>query len=399
LKPRILFLVPADYGALQSKGVEWMIRERDEGGFFERVVTLHPLASAPQIIDLDPVHRIYELPLGAALGPVAGWRSRLSAPYAVLRAFFTVVRIARDERVDLVRATDPYLMGLLGWWAARALRIPWCISLHAAYAKSFGLSPKRGFAFWLRRAAAAVPRFVVPRASLLLPVSEHLVPPLLRAGGDRRRIRVIPHGIDLTAYRRPPDPSIRVLLGIPPEAPVISWISRMSDDNYSDDMIAIVERVARLRPGAVFVLAGDGSKGQEVRRRLSSPAIATAVRMLPFQPPDRVAALRQMSRASVCLIGGFSLIEACAAGSAPVVYDVDWHREIVEDGVSGYVVSERDVAGVSAALVRLIDDPALAAALGQRARATVFARHDVLVTSAIKRACYEEMLHPQEQGT
>ncbi|MEX2112776.1 MAG: glycosyltransferase, partial [Pirellulales bacterium] len=245
MKPRILFLVPADYETLCRKGVSWMIRERDEHGFFERVITVHPLTSAPRIVDLDAVHRIYELPLGTALGASSQWQARLAAPVAVLRTFAAVTRIAREERVDIVRAMDPYLMGLLGWWIARSLRIPWCISLHAAYAKSFALSPKKGFAQWQRRVAGLVPRFVLPKAWLLLPVSEYLIDDLVRDGADRAKVRVIPHGIDMTAYSRQLEPSAHAAFELPPEVPVISWISRMSGENYSGDIADIVERVVR----------------------------------------------------------------------------------------------------------------------------------------------------------
>tara|TARA_Y100001960_G_C13895202_1_gene458071 strand:+ start:276 stop:425 length:150 start_codon:yes stop_codon:yes gene_type:complete len=41
MKPSILFIVPATYEALKNKGVENLILERDENGFFEKVITLH----------------------------------------------------------------------------------------------------------------------------------------------------------------------------------------------------------------------------------------------------------------------------------------------------------------------------------------------------------------------
>jgi glycosyltransferase involved in cell wall biosynthesis len=189
---------------------------------------------------------------------------------------------------------------------------------------------------------------------------------------------------------------VRALFEIPPDAPVISWVSRMSGENYTDDVAEIVARLARHRPRVVFVLAGDGPyKERLTRRLLEEERLGESVRILPFQSYDRVVAIRRISTASLCLIGGFSLIEACAAGSPIVGYDVDWHREIVANGVSGFLAKERDIEGVVAALERLVDDPSLAATMGREAQRIAFAHHDLSVTSAIKRACYMELLGRQ----
>ncbi len=393
MKPRILFLVPADYDALCRKGVARMIQERDEDGFFGRVVTVHPLALVRRTIDLDPVHRLDEFPVGAAL------RSRrpgalLRAPFALVAAARAIVRIAREERIDLVRATDPYLMGVLAWWVARSLDVPFCVSLHADYDKAFGLTPKRGIGGWVRRLASLLPAFVAPRAGLLLPISRYLAATLERAGASANAIRVIPHGIDLTPFVEPPRIDARAVFGIPEEARVVSFVGRLSGEVYAADLAEVVTRLLRRRRDVVCVMAGGGPAEAQVRERLQAdPVVAASVRLVPFQPYERVVALRRASTVSLCLIGGFSLIEACAAGSPVVAYDVEWHRELVENSVTGFVVKEHDVGAVVAAVERLLDDPARAAEMGQAARRVAFERHDLRITSKIKRACYAELLN------
>lgn len=392
MRPRALFLVPADYDELQSKGVDRMIRERDEDGFFERVITVHPLATRDRVIDLDAVHRIHEFSLGCALRTDVPWRRRLFAAAALPRAVRRIVSLARRERVDVIRANDPYLMGMIAWWVSRRLRIPFCVSLHADYEKRFELTPGRHR--MLRRLARVLPRFVFPRASLILPIRQQLTPWVRRAGGREQAVRVIPHGIDLAPFERPSPIDVRAELNVAPGAPLVSFAGRFADDNYMADMAAAIAHVARSRPAATFVLAGDGPAAAALRTRLTAdPAIARAVRLVPFQPYEWVVALRQQSTASLCLMGGFSLIEACAAGSPVIAYDVEWHRELVATGSTGFLVREHDVDEVVRALQQVIDEPAFAAAMGRRAREAVAARHDLRHTSAIKRACYLELLN------
>lgn len=382
MKPRILFLVPAEYDALRKKGVDRMILERDEDGFFARVVTVHPLAARRRVIDLNPVHRIYELGIGHGLG----------APLRALAAFPAVVRIARDERVDVIRATDAYLMGLLAWWVSRTLRLPFCVSIHADYRKRFDLSPRGWWRGALRRVAGVMPPFVLRRAHLVLPIRAHLSPSLVAAGADSRRIRVIPHGVDMTPFREPLAADAREMFALPPDAKVISFAGRLTADNYITDMVQAIARIAASRRDVVFVIAGEGEEGPLVHRLIASLPDPGVVRLLPFQPYETIVALRRISSASLCLMAGFSLIEACAAGSPPIAYDVEWHRELVEDGVSGCLVAEGNIDGVVAAIDRLLDDGAVATQMGARAQAAAFARHDLALTSQIKRACYASLL-------
>jgi glycosyltransferase involved in cell wall biosynthesis len=393
LKPRILFLVPSDYDALQRKGVDQAILERDEAGFFERVITLHPLALRARVIDLNEVHRIHEFSLGRALAGRARWPDRIAAPFLLLGVFRAACRIARAERIDLVRATDPYLMGLLAWWVSRCVRVPFCVSVHADYAKRFQLTPAHGFAASLRRVAGWLPSFVVKRADMVMPIREHMVAPLEASGAPRSAIRVIPHGIDMTPFEQEPVLDARAWFGVPESASIVSFVGRVSRDNYVADVVAAVERVAARRSDIVFVIVGEGPEEPELRRRLlGNPAVASRVRLFPFQSHDRAVALRRISMVALCLMGGFSLIEACAAGCPAIAYDVEWHAELVQNGTTGFLVPEHDVAAVAAAVETLVDHPREAADMGREARRRAMMRHDRRATSQIKRECYAELL-------
>ncbi len=63
--PRALFVVPSAYDALVEKGVDGMITERDENGYFSRVVTVHPFTATSRRIELGPRRRPPGLPCGA----------------------------------------------------------------------------------------------------------------------------------------------------------------------------------------------------------------------------------------------------------------------------------------------------------------------------------------------
>lgn len=63
-----------------------------------------------------------------------------------------------------------------------------------------------------------------------------------------------------------------------------------------------------------------------------------------------------------------SLAEAAACGRPVVTTDAPGCREVVTDGVNGFLVPVRDSAALADALRKLIDDPALRAEMGRRGR-------------------------------
>jgi len=91
-------------------------------------------------------------------------------------------------------------------------------------------------------------------------------------------------------------------------------------------------------------------------------------------------------------MGGYSLIEACAAGSPVVAYDVEWHSELVQTGKTGQLVREHDILGLTQAVDTLLTYPDEAKAMGATAKQWAFERHDIRKTSLVKRECYNQLL-------
>ena len=392
MRPRILFLVPADYDALRRKGVDRMILERDEDGFFERVLTVHPLAMHDRTIDLTPVHRILEFSAGRCVQP-ASVGGMVALPFRLLSVARRLRRVVREERIDVIRANDAYLMGLLGWMLARRSGLPFCVSIHAPYDARFALTPASGLRWIRRRLVSRLPRFVLRRAGLVLPIRDHLATAAIAGGARPDRVRVIPHGIDLQPFTGAGAVDIRRELGIGPDVAIISFVGRLSGDNYVDDLLAVAERLAARRQDFVLVIAGGGELAPRVDEWMARSAHAARhVRVVGFWPRDKVIALRQASLVALVFMGGFSLIEACAAGCVPIAYDVEWHHELVIDGVTGILAAERDIEAVVAGIERLLDDRALAERMGRVARKTAFERHDIRRTSQLKREAYQSLI-------
>jgi glycosyltransferase involved in cell wall biosynthesis len=322
-----------------------------------------------------------------------GWNRLRLTPLAlfVVQAVWLVVRY----RVCAIRAWDPYLPGMIGWFLSRLVRCPVCVSLHADYDWRFRLNGARGApTLWGSRAAMKrLERFVLRRVDLVLPIRQHLAEQAVANGVDPRRVRVIPHGIDLDPFRQPlsTDPGVR--LGLRRGAPTLSFVGRMSRENYVDDVLALARELALRGRDIVVVMAGEGSEWDRLRSaQANDPLLGRTLSFPGFLAHQDAMELRRRSAVNLCLMGGFSLIEACASGQPVVAYDVEWHAELVRNGETGMLLPEGNVTELVRAVEHLLDHPEEAARMGAAAQALAFRRHSLERTAAIKRAAYVDLL-------
>jgi glycosyltransferase involved in cell wall biosynthesis len=87
-----------------------------------------------------------------------------------------------------------------------------------------------------------------------------------------------------------------------------------------------------------------------------------------------------------------SLVEAAAAARPIVTTDVPGCREVVRQGIEGFVVPRGDVAAAAEALARLAADPALRARMGAAANARFNERFTEHAVAGTVRSLYRGML-------
>jgi glycosyltransferase involved in cell wall biosynthesis len=66
-----------------------------------------------------------------------------------------------------------------------------------------------------------------------------------------------------------------------------------------------------------------------------------------------------------------SLLEAMACGKAIITTDTPGCREVVEPGINGFLVKPKDPADLAEAMVSMMDNPEMVAAMGRASRRMV----------------------------
>ncbi len=198
------------------------------------------------------------------------------------------------------------------------------------------------------------------------------------AGGAARpdRIGVLPNGIDVTRFRPGPDARrrTRAALGVPPAAFLWLAVGRV---DAGKDYPGMLDGFARsLADGAdgYLRIAGVGPDLSAVGRAVSERGLGQRVALLGLRGdvPDLLRACDGYVMSSRHEGLPMVLLEAGASGVPMVVTDAGGNREIVEDGVSGYVVPPADPRALGAAMSRLaLAAPNARARMGAAARGHV----------------------------
>jgi sugar transferase (PEP-CTERM/EpsH1 system associated) len=238
---------------------------------------------------------------------------------------------------------------------------------------------------WAGRRARAI---VVPSRDLM----DYMV---REVGLPARAFRVIENGVDLERFR-PERPSAdqRAALGLPPQGPLIGAVGRLATQKDYPTLLEAFAATLATVPEARLVIAGGGPLRAELEARAAALGLADRVSFLG--PRADMPALYQALDVFVSTSRweGLSnvLLEAMATGLPAVATRVEGVARVITEEQDGLIVAPGDRAATSAALVRVLREPGLAARLGAAARAKVQREFSLPRMVAEYEALYDELL-------
>lgn len=303
-----------------------------------------------------------------------------------------LVRLLRRERPDIVHGFT-IKCAVYGSLAARVAGVPGRVNAVAGMGYVFiSDSPK---ARVLRPIVRALLRVALGgrNARLILQNPDDVALFADARLMDEAQVRLIPgSGVDCSRFlaRTAGDPGARPLR--------VLLAARLLWDKGIAEYVAAARHLRAEGRALRFLLAGDPDPGNpaavpeaDVRRWVDEGVVEWLGHV------DDMPAL--FASVDIVVLPSYreglpkGLIEAAACALPLVTTDVPGCREVVRDGVDGLLVPARDADALANAIARLQDDPALAARLGQAARAKALAEFDERIVVERTLAVYRE-LHP-----
>jgi glycosyltransferase involved in cell wall biosynthesis len=147
---------------------------------------------------------------------------------------------------------------------------------------------------------------------------------------------------------------LRASLGLKPESLLIGTVGMCRPEKNQAVLLETVRRLRVARIDAHLVIAGDGPLRGELERRAAELALADRVHFVGAVEDVRpvLAALDIFVLSSIA-VESFSnaALEAMSMGRPVILSDIGGAREMITDGVEGYVVSPTELAARLPALI------------------------------------------------
>ena len=223
------------------------------------------------------------------------------------------------------------------------------------------------------RAVIALEAALARGTDRLVAVGPQVRDDLLAAGvGQAEQFAIIPPGLEL-----PPALSreqARHEMGIPGDAPVISFIGRLAPIKRPDRFVETVRLIHEQRQDLHFLVAGDGSEAAVVQEA----ALKLPITFLGWRddPQNVLAASDALMLTSDNEGTPLSLIQAALMGLPVVATRVGSVPDVVQDGVTGWTTYTAPESLASACL-ELVSNPGDARLRGSKAQELALQRYGV----------------------
>ncbi|MGA3129044.1 MAG: glycosyltransferase, partial [Candidatus Korobacteraceae bacterium] len=189
-----------------------------------------------------------------------------------------------------------------------------------------------------------------------------------KVGISRRKLRVIPGGVDLSPCAISREEARR-MLGIPLDGLVAVTVARLSPEKNHSMLLRAFARVQK-KLDSRLLLVGDGPERSAIETEIARLSLQRSVTLLGVRSdiPEILAASDVFLLSSTREALPLAVLEAMAAGLPVVATNVGDLPMIVKEGVTGLLVNPDDERAFANALFELLSDANRAKELGSRGR-------------------------------
>jgi L-malate glycosyltransferase len=301
-----------------------------------------------------------------------------------LPAAWRFAQLVKRLAPDVIHAHDPHGVAM------------------AALALSFGAAPVKGGRAPALVAARrvdfhlkgnALSRWKYRQVDCFIAASDAIRHMLIDDGVAAERVVTVHEGIDVSAVTGAASVDLHATFALPHGCPVVGNVAALVPHKGHRDLIEAAHLAVRQVPDARFIIFGEGELRDALERLVRDRRLQRHV-LLPGFRTDVVGCMKAFDLFAMSSVSeglGTSLLDAMACARPIVATRTGGIPEIVEDGVTGLLVSPHDPAALADAIVRALSDAALRARMGQAGFERVSERFTVQQMVAATRIVYERM--------
>jgi glycosyltransferase involved in cell wall biosynthesis len=222
-----------------------------------------------------------------------------------------------------------------------------------------------------------------------------------RAGVRSDNVRVVYNAIDPTRFHEPDARYRSKLMRYfrQPRTHIVGAAGRLSPEKGFDVFASAAERVLSEQPTVGFVLFGDGPERARLQKQINAAGMAQSFILAGFRSDlDRF-----VPHFDLLVLPSYTegmpnvVLEAFGAGVPVVGTAVGGTPEIIEDGVSGYLVPPGDPDTMAERILDALENPDALPEMGRLGRLCVQEKFGFATQAAMYQEAFEELSPGSEQ--
>jgi glycosyltransferase involved in cell wall biosynthesis len=218
-------------------------------------------------------------------------------------------------------------------------------------------------------------RYMIKNSAGLIALTDDQATQLVERGADPLKITIIPNGIELEKYEKQntrDDAPLRY--GLSQGDKVLLFVGRLIERKGIQDIVSILPQILEVYPETKLVITGeDYGYKRQLEDLVAHHNLDTNV---TFTGTVSEQELRHLYRRANMFIlpsrmegFGITLLEAMASGTLCIAYSLPSVRRVIEDGVTGVLVKNKE--GLLTSVLHYLDYPDQKTAIEQRALKSV----------------------------
>jgi glycosyltransferase involved in cell wall biosynthesis len=297
-------------------------------------------------------------------------------------SLFKLIAIIKTRKIDIVH-THLLHAGILGKMAAKI-----CGVRHIVTTRHYGFDPKE------KRLLHQIENFLTKSSSVVIAISDAVKKYLLSQNivADEK-IVVIPNGIDLKKIDLQKNGRIGRKINT---NWIIGSVGRLVPQKDFVTLLDCLHLVAQEFPNIKLEIIGDGVLRSELESYAASLNIKKHLEFTGGLPHGEV--LNKMNGWDLFILSsawegfGIALIEAMALEKAVVATNIEGITEIVDDGLTGYLVPAKSPRDLAKRVIELLSNEGKRIIMGKQGREKVIDRFSIEKFNDRTKEVYESLI-------
>lgn len=365
----LVFNTAYNFKQIKDNSLEIFIESRDASNLFKKVISINPVADLQEknakkswmkfgsifrVNSMSDKHLIIE---GSSFS-IFSAKALSTLMFLLSQVVFLFLSSLKllQHKVMLVRAEDPRLNGIYGLIASRIFRVPLIVGM---WGNSSRIRSETGIPIMPRLFPTTtlehrVESFILRRADFVLAQNQENLNAVIEMGVDLSKTALTPLGVGISKVHVRPRATVRnsALKDFEPSnAFTLITVSRLEKLKYVDHTIRAAAFLQKSGLHYRLLVVGEGRELQNLQTLCKQLDIEDYVFFVGNKDQRWISEALRSSDVFVSPLCGRALLEAGLAGCPVVAYDVDWHRELVQNGKTGVLVEHLNFEALGAALI------------------------------------------------